>query len=69
MKPNVRNRLERLEAYADLIKEHVTVLRKELADSGVSKNSARKGKVVISEKEKAKIIAKRQKARMKKTTQ
>jgi len=45
------------------------VLRKELADSGVSKNSARKGKVVISEKEKAKIIAKRQKARMKKTTQ
>lgn len=67
MKASVRNRLESLEAFADLIKEHVTVLKKELEGGGASESSARKGP--LSEKEIAKVLAKRQKWRMKKATQ
>lgn len=65
MDASIRNRLDRLEAFADLMKEHVTVLKKELGDGGASTGSARKG---ISEKEKAKILAKRRKNRMKRAT-
>lgn len=66
----INKRLETLETYADLIKEHVTVLKKELKDSGVSNNSARKGKgkSVLSEEHVKSILAKRNKQRMKKTT-
>jgi hypothetical protein len=66
MDAKVRNRLERLEAFADLIKEHVSVLKKELEGSGVSTGSVRKG--LLSEKEKAKILARRQKSRMRKAS-
>lgn len=59
------SQLEDIEAYADLIKEHVTVLKMELKDSGASNNSARKGKAVLSEEHKAGIRAKRNKQRMK----
>ena len=61
------NRLDEIEAHLDLIKEHMTVLKKELADSGASKSSARKGKPAISEKEKAKVLAKVQKNRLRKS--
>lgn len=64
MDANIINRLDQLEAFADLIKVHVTVLKKELSDGGASSSSARKGKKVLSEKEIAKILGKRQKNRM-----
>ena len=60
---NFMNRLNQLEAFADLIKEQVTVLKKELDVSGTSSSSSRKG---LSEKEKAKISAKRRKSLFKK---
>lgn len=63
----LNKRLNEIEAYTDLIKEHVTVLKKELKDSGVSNNSARKGKgkSVLSEEHVKSILAKRNKQRMK----
>ena len=67
MDPKVQRRLDKLEAFADLMKEHVTVLKKELADSGASKSSARKGKPAVSEKEKARVLAKVQKNRLRKS--
>lgn len=60
----ILNKIEELEAYASMMTQHLTVLKKELADGGASKGSARKG--VLSPKEIAKIKAKRQKARMRK---
>lgn len=59
----VLDRLNQIEAFADLIKEHVTVLKKELEGSSAPKSSARKG--ALSEFEKAKILAKLQKTRTK----
>lgn len=61
-------KIEDIETYADLIKEHVTVLKKELKDSGASNNSARKGskaKSILSEEHVKNILAKRNKQRMK----
>ena len=60
----ILSRISDIEAHIDLIKQHVTVLKSELADSGASNSSTRKG--VISKEEKAQIIAKRRKNRLKK---
>ncbi len=60
----ILSRISEIEAHIDLIKQHVTVLKSELEDSGASKSSTRKG--VISDKEKTRILAKRQKNRMRK---
>ncbi|MAO10016.1 MAG: hypothetical protein CMC07_03790 [Flavobacteriaceae bacterium] len=60
----ILSRISDIEAHIDLIKQYVTVLKSELADSGTSKSSTRKG--VISDKQKVKILAKRRKSRMKK---
>jgi hypothetical protein len=60
----ILDRLNQIEAFADLIKEHVSVLKKELEKDSAPKDSGRKGS--LSEKEKAKILARRQKSRMKK---
>ena len=60
----ILDKLNQIEAFADLIKEHVAVLKKELEGGGASESSARKGP--LSEKEIAKVLAKRQKWRMKK---
>jgi len=60
----ILDRLNQIEAFADLIKEHVAVLKKELEGGGAPKSSARKGP--LPEKEIAKILAHRQKSRMKK---
>jgi hypothetical protein len=61
----ILDRINQIEAFADLIKEHVIVLKKELEGGGASESSARKGKA-LPEKEIAKILAQRQKTRMKK---
>ncbi|TXK78719.1 hypothetical protein [Mesonia sp. K4-1] len=66
MEGDILNKLQVLEAHASLILKSVTGLRKELEDSGASESSSRKGK--ISPQEKAKILGKRHKNRMKKAT-
>lgn len=60
----ILNKIEELEAYASMMTQHLTVLKKELEGSGAPTGSARKG--VLSNKEIAKIKAKRQKSRMRK---
>lgn len=60
-------RIEMMEAYADNIKTEMSVLKKELVDSGASSNSARKGTGLTPE-QKAKVLAKRQKQRLKKSS-
>jgi len=67
MQRDILNKLQVLEAHASLILKSVTGLRKELEDSGASESSSRKGKV-ISPEEKAKVLSKRHKNRMKKAT-
>lgn len=52
-----------MQKFAENIIEHVTVLKKELEDSGASKSSARKG---VSNEKKAKVLSKIQKRRIKK---
>ena len=61
----ILDRLNSIEAHAELIKQQVTVLRKELADSGASAGSPKRG---LSETEKAKVLAKRHKTLLKNNT-
>ena len=62
----VLKELENIETYADLIKQRLTLLKKELDGSRAPKSSARKGK--LSKEQKAALIAKVEKNRMKKAT-
>lgn len=55
---------EGLQRFASNIIEHVAVLKKELGDGGASKGSARKG--AVPAKEKARVLARIQKNRIKK---
>lgn len=60
----VNSKLAELEAMAELFKNSVATLKEELQGSGAPKGSARKGG--LPESEKARILAKRQKNRIKK---
>jgi hypothetical protein len=67
MQKDILRKIQVLEAHASLILKSVTGLRKELEDGGASKSSSRKGEI-ISPEEKARVISKRHKNRMKKAT-
>jgi len=58
----ILSRISDIEAHIDLIQQHVAVLKSELADSGASNSSTRKG--VISKEEKARILAKHRKNKL-----
>ncbi|WP_417868000.1 hypothetical protein [Xanthomarina gelatinilytica] len=67
MATDILNRLNELEAQAELIKFSVTALKQELVDGGAPSSSARKG--VLPATEKARLLAKRQQNRIKKSHQ
>ena len=57
-------RINQIEAHLDLLKKHLAALKQELLDNNTSGSSARKGG--LPEKEKARVLAKLQRSRMKK---
>lgn len=64
---NVNRKLVELEAMAEHFKQSVTALKQELVDGGAPSSSARKG--VLPATEKARLLAKRQQNRIKKSHQ
>jgi hypothetical protein len=63
----ILDRLAQLEANAQMILNSVTALKQELVDGGAPTGSARKG--ALNATERARLLAKRQKNRIKKSHQ